>query len=419
VTSEILRDGRRDSPVDGPYAWFRLAVCVLLSTTASIGMWSVVVVLPYIQAEFGVDRASAAVPYTLTMVGFGLGNVIVGRLVDRFGIMWPILAAAGTLGAGFMLASTTTEIWQMAILQGALIGIGTSAGFGPLISNISHWFARRRGIAVAATASGNYIAGALWPTMLQASMAADGWRTTYFGIGILCIVIMVPLALLLRRALPPEEEAAGAAAGSGVRSGSEALALAPQITPRTLQILLMFAGVGCCVAMSMPQVHIVAYCADLGYGVARGAEMLSIMLAGGIVSRLLSGVLADYIGGVRTLLLGAVLQCLALFLFLPFDGLASLYIIAGLFGLSQGGIVPSYAIIVREYLPAREAGQRVGLVIMATLAGMAIGGWMSGWIFDATGSYDMAFVNGIAWNLLTITIMVLLLAQTRRLRTAG
>jgi MFS family permease len=255
--------------------------------------------------------------------------------------------------------------------------------------------------------------------MLQASMAADGWRTTYFGIGILCIVIMVPLALLLRRALPPEEEAAGAAAGSGVRSGSEALALAPQITPRTLQILLMFAGVGCCVAMSMPQVHIVAYCADLGYGVARGAEMLSIMLAGGIVSRLLSGVLADYIGGVRTLLLGAVLQCLALFLFLPFDGLASLYIIAGLFGLSQGGIVPSYAIIVREYLPAREAGQRVGLVIMATLAGMAIGGWMSGWIFDATGSYDMAFVNGIAWNLLTITIMVLLLAQTRRLRTAG
>jgi MFS family permease len=143
------------------------------------------------------------------------------------------------------------------------------------------------------------------------------------------------------------------------------------------------------------------------------------MLMGGIVSRLLSGFLADYIGGVRTLLLGSVLQCLALILFIPFDGLGSLYVIAALFGLSQGGIVPSYAIIVREYLPAREAGQRVGLVIMATLVGMALGGWMSGWIYDATGSYDAAFLNGIVWNLLNIAIMVLLLTQTRRLRTAA
>jgi len=413
VTSGNLRDDGHVSPVDGPYAWFRLAVCVLLSTTASIGMWSVVVALPYVQTEFGVDRASASLPYTLNMVGFGLGNFVVGRLVDRVGIMWPILAAAGALGAGFTLAAATTEIWQMAILQGALIGVGTSAGFGPLISNISHWFVRRRGIAVAATASGNYIAGALWPTMLQASMEAEGWRTTYAGIGILCVVVMAPLALLLRRALPPEPADVPVSAG---RTPAGYLAL--DMSPRTLQLLLMVAGVGCCVAMSMPQVHIVAYCADLGYGVARGAEMLSIMLAGGIVSRLLSGVLADYIGGVRTLLLGSVLQCLALLLFLPFDGLASLYVIAGLFGLSQGGIVPSYAIIVREYLPAREAGQRVGLVIMATLVGMALGGWMSGWIFDATGSYDMAFVNGIAWNLLNMAIMVLLLSQTRRPRTA-
>jgi MFS family permease len=163
----------------------------------------------------------------------------------------------------------------------------------------------------------------------------------------------------------------------------------------------------------MPQVHIVAYCADLGYGAARGAEMLSVMLAFGIVSRLISGVICDRIGGLRTLLLGSALQGVALILFLPFDSLVSLYVIAALFGLFQGGIVPSYAIIVREHFPASEAGSRVGLVIMCTLLGMALGGWMSGKLFDVTGSYAAAFVNGIAWNALNLFIAFFLLQRTR------
>jgi MFS family permease len=261
---------------------------------------------------------------------------------------------------------------------------------------------------VAATASGNYLAGAIWPTLLQAMSDAEGWRATYAAIGALCVVTMVPLAFLLRRAAPADGPAEAAAAARVA-----AMQGALDLSPRMLQAMLAVAGVGCCVAMSMPQVHLVAYCADLGYGVARGAEMLSLMLAGGIVSRLASGLLADVIGGVRTLLLGSVLQCLALILYLPFDGLMSLYVISLLFGLSQGGIVPSYAIIVREYLPAREAGERVGIIIMATLIGMALGGWMSGWIFDVTGSYHAAFLNGIAWNLLNIAIMATVLWRTR------
>jgi MFS family permease len=165
--------------------------------------------------------------------------------------------------------------------------------------------------------------------------------------------------------------------------------------------------------MSMPQVHIVAYCGDLGYGAARGAEMLSIMLAFGIVSRLLSGWICDRIGGLRTLLLGSFLQGVALLLFLPFDGLISLYVVSAMFGLFQGGIVPSYAIIVREYFAPREAGIRTGIVLMSTLLGMAIGGWVSGAIFDLTGSYRAAFLNGIAFNLLNLTIAVWLLRRSR------
>ena len=170
--------------------------------------------------------------------------------------------------------------------------------------------------------------------------------------------------------------------------------------------------------MSMPQVHIVAYCGDLGYGVARGAEMLSIMLGLGVVSRIASGFLADKIGGLGTLILGSMLQCMALLLYIPFDGLISLYVVSALFGLAQGGIVPSYAMIVRQYFPAREAGTRVSLVLMTTVVGMAIGGWMSGEIYDLTGSYQAAFMNGIAWNLLNMSIAFWLLIGTWRLKPA-
>ena len=180
------------------------------------------------------------------------------------------------------------------------------------------------------------------------------------------------------------------------------------------QALLCIAGIACCVAMAMPQVHIVAYCGDLGFGAARGAEMLSLMLACGIVSRLVSGAICDRIGGVRTLLLGSVLQGIALLLFLPFDSLVSLYVVSAMFGLFQGGLVPSYAIIVREHFPPAEAGARVGTVIMCTLFGMALGGWMSGKVFDLTGSYHAAFINGAAWNALNLSIALFLLWRVRK-----
>ena len=397
-------DSAATHDIDGRYAWTRLVVSVLVATIGSVGMWSIVVVLPMVQAEFGVDRADASLAYTTTMIGFAIGNVWFGRSVDRAGsIFLPLVAAAAALFAGFGLAATVSSIWLFALLQG-LVGFGASATFGPLIADLSHWFARRRGVAVAAAASGNYFAGAIWPLAMQLTLPGEGWRFTYAAIGIFCLVTMVPLALLLRRPSPHLDLPAAAPAARPSRT--------IDLSPRALQILLSIAGIGCCVAMSMPQVHIVAYCVDLGYGVARGSEMLSLMLVGGIVCRLATGFVADYIGGVKTLLIGSVAQCLALLAYIPFDGLASLYVVSFVFGLAQGGIVPSYAIIVREYLPAREAGQRVGLVIMATIVGMAVGGWMSGWIYDMTGSYAAAFWNGIAWNLLNIAIMAMILVRT-------
>jgi MFS family permease len=384
----------------------RLTAAVVLSTVGGVGMWSVVVALPAIQAEFGVDRAAASMPYTLTMLGFAAGGVVMGRLADRFGITVPIIVSTLTLGAGYIAVGNAATLWQVAIAHGLLIGFGCSATFGPLMADISHWFTRRRGIAVAIAAAGNYLAGTIWPPVVQHFIASDGWRATYIGIGLFCLATMLPLSLALRRRIG-EQHAAAASAEAARRQADLPL------SPRALQILLFIAGLSCCVAMSMPQVHIVAYCGDLGYGVARGADMLSLMLGFGIVSRVASGFIADRIGGVRTLLLGSVLQGTALFFYLFFDGLTSLYVISALFGLFQGGIVPSYAIIVREYFPSEQASTRVGLVIMATVLGMALGGWMSGAIFDLTGSYQAAFLNGLAWNLLNVSIATILLLRSR------
>src|SRR3978361_682253 len=192
-----------------------------------------------------------------------------------------------------------------------------------------------------------------------------------------------------------------------------------RLSTNTLTVLLCIASISCCVAMAMPQVHIVAYCGDLGYGVARGAEMLSLMMGFGIISRIGSGYLADKIGGIRTLLIGSMAQGFALLFYLFFDSLTSLYIISAMFGLFQGGIVPSYAIIVREAMPASEAATRVGIVIFASVFGMSFGGWISGVIFDATGSYAAAFLNGVAWNLVNITIMVSLLIRARGYQANG
>jgi MFS family permease len=323
-----------------------------------------------------------------------------GRIADRFGILLPLMVGTLVLGLGFIAAAFTSSYWQFVFAQAVLIGmLGSSATFGPLVADISLWFKRRRGIAVAVVASGNYLAGAIWPSALQSVIAAHGWRNAYIGIGVICIATLLPLALLLRR------RPAGGTQGLAEANPDSSHGAAPGY----LQGLLMFAGICCCVAMSMPQVHMIAYCGDLGYGPARGAEMLSIMLAMGVVSRLGSGLIADRIGGVGTLILGSTLQCLALIFYLPFDGLTSLYVVSAFFGLSQGGIDPSYALIVRQYFPARQAGMRVSLVLMSTVIGMAIGGWMSGEIFDLTGSYRAAFMNGIAWNLVNMAIAFWLL----------
>ncbi len=382
----------------------RLGLAVLIASIGAVGMWAVVVVLPTVQTEFSASRGAVSLATTMIFMGFGIGGIVTGRITDRFGIVAALALSIAFLGVSFVLAGLAATLWQFNAVY-FLIGLGTSATFAPLMAEASHWFERYRGLAVTIVASGNYVAGTIWPPLVNWGVQSIGWRSTHIAIGIFCAITMTVLLVVLRAII-----------GSG-GARDHANAPPPQVnlnlSANTLTVLLSIASISCCVAMAMPQVHIVAYCGDLGYGIASGAEMLSMMMGFGIISRIGSGFLADRIGGIRTLLIGSIAQGFALLFYLFFDSLTSLYMISAMFGLFQGGIVPSYAIIVRETMPAREAATRVGIVIFASVFGMSFGGWVSGVIFDATGSYAAAFANGLAWNVLNMSIVVGLLIRAR------
>jgi MFS family permease len=388
--------------IETSYSWTRLIASIALSTLGCVGMWSLVVALPAVQADFNAPRADATLPYALTTIGFMIGGVIVGRLADRFGILPPLAGGTILMSLGYVLTAFAPSLLVFAVVSGVTIGLGGAASFAPLVADASLWFDRHRGLAISLATAGSSLAGVVWPPIIQHFIAAVGWRQTHIGIGLFCLATMLPLSLVLMRR-PVFHKATRDAASTG--STYQTIGLAPNVT----QGLLAFAGLCCCVAMSMPQVHLVAYCGDLGYGPARGAEMLAVMLGFGVASRLIFGWVLNVIGGLPTLLLGSAMQAMALALYLPFDGLVSLYVVSAIFGLAQGGIVPSYAVIIRELFPAQEAGLRVSLAVSVTLAGMALGGWLAGAIYDWTGSYAAALVNGIAWNVMNMAIAAWLL----------
>ena len=383
--------------MDTASSWRRLTICSVIGLFINIGIWSVVVVLPEIEREFNSSRASSALPYTFTLAGFAIGNFVIGSIVDRIGIAKATIYASLLISSNFLLCSLSDSLLIITSSH-FFLGLGTAVGFGPLIADITHWFVKRRGIAVAIIASGNYLSGVVWSPLIGIMLSSFTWRDIYLSIAIVLPSVVIPFAFLLLNKT------------TKIKSDTENDFYANntklvKISGGRLQFLLGMAGIGCCIAMAMPQVHIVAYCVGLGFGATIGASMLSVMLASGIISRIMFGLCADRIGSLNTLILSSALQMISLIFFIPFDGMISLFVVSAIFGLSQGGIVPSYALVVRHFLPAREAGQRIGIVLMLTIFGMAIGGWMSGFIFDQTGSYKMAFLNGILWNIFNLGIL--------------
>ena len=388
---------------DSSQAWFRLAIIFTMSVIGTAGMWSVVIILPNIQSEFALDRAASTYPYVATMFGYGIGNVIIGRMLDRIGIKKPIIFALSLIVASYILSIFVRDVFFLSIIQ-FFLGFSAAAFFGPMMADISNYFYRRKGLAVSLVASGQHLCGAIWPFLIKDFLLDGDWRNAHLFIAIVCSILIPILFYLLGNKKPKID------LNQNLSSRREDInsKVKLSISNKRVQVLLMFAGVFCCVAMSMPQVHIVPLCIDNGYGLAVGTEILSFMLFAAVASRVIFGFLSDKIGPIQTLLLGSSLQAISLTMFLPFNSQLSLYIVAIFFGLSQGGIVPIYAVIISKFLPSNEVAERVGLLIFATIVGMSLGGWLSGEIYDFTKSYKLAFINGIFWNIINLCIMIYL-----------
>jgi len=390
----------------GIYPIVRLIAALLMMTLSGSAIYASVMILEPAALELKVGRGVSSLLFAMFQFGFAFGGIVMGRLADRVGIMMPAVIGSIAIPAGFFAASHSDSIVQIGISLGFLCGfLGTSFSFAPLIADISHWFTRQRGLAVGIVFSGSYIAGAIWPPVLQHYFDTQGWRETFSDLSLVILCTMLPLSAFLFRKSPRT--------ANKVMLENQADQRPLDMTPRKLQGLICAAGFGCCVAMAMPQIHIVPYVMDLGHPAIRGAQMLGLMLGFGIFSRIGSGWLSDHIGGLRTLLIGSALQVSVLIAFLTSDSLTFLYALSIAFGLSQGGIVPSYTMILRHFFPAGEAGWRISMSFLFTLAGMAFGGWIAGILYDLTGSYTAAFINAIVFNIVNLFIAVNLLRRDR------
>ncbi|HLT01784.1 MAG TPA: MFS transporter [Geminicoccaceae bacterium] len=390
--------------IERPYGWVVAFASMAMMAVGAGATYLVVVALKPIAAEFGWPRAVPSLCYSLALLGAGLGGLFWGKVSDRVGMVRPALLGGCMVALGAWLASSADGVFTLYIAHGLFIGfLGNGVFVAPLLANITRWFDRRVGMAVAVVATGQSMAGAVWPPILRYLTDAYGWRQAFSTYAAIALLMLLPLGLALRA---PPRSTTGSSRIGGDGSG-RVLGW-----PANMVIgVLCLAIVGCCVAMSMPMVHIIAYATDLGHPGARAAEMLAVLLAAAVVSRLVAGWVADRIGGLWTLLIGSTGQVLMLIGFTLVQSLIGLYLVAALFGLVYGGIVPCYAIIVRELFPLGQVGWRIGIVFLFGTIGMALGGWLGGQIFDLTGSYHSAFLVGVVFNLGNLALVAALLLR--------
>ena len=391
-----------------------LVASLLFMIIGTGSVYFLVVALKLISTEFNWPRAVPSFAYALQYFGAGFGGIVMGYILDKVGMGIPALIGATMIGLGAIMTSYVSSPWHLYVIYGVLMGfLGRSALFSPLTANITRWFENNKGKAVGIVGSGQAISGAIWPPIFQYSFEIVGWRETAFWYGVFVLISMLPLVLILRKS--PNKKQDSVVDKPVIQTIKQNGAI-PSIglTPLKMQIILSIASIGCCVAMSLPLAHLVAHMSDIGFGSGHGARLISLMLmAAGFSSFFGVGFLGDKFGGLQALFIFSIIQALFLGLLSVVDSLFAIYASAILFGIGYGGILPCYPLIVREYLPAEQAGRRTAVVVFCGGAGMALGGWMGGVIFDATGSYAMAFWIGVGFNLFNLIIVGNLISRNK------
>ena len=412
---------RLATALDANYRFLVLFASVALMLLGTGSMFAIVVALKPIAQDFDWPRTVPSIAFSLLYVGGGTGGILMGHWMDRSGMGWPALVGAVMVGCGAILVSTITRSWQLFLIYGGMLGfLGHAAFFSPLMANIIRWFEHRRGTAVGLVTAGHSLAGMIWPPIFSYFNHSIGWRATYLWFGIFALCTMVPLSLIMRRRPPAPPAPLATAAPDVGRPAAPVAGGRAALSPKTLQRVLALAIVGCCIAMSLPLGHLVAHVSDLGHPAARAAEVLSVALTGSLISRLtVLGPVANRFGGLVSVFTFSALQTVGLALLVFFDGLLALYLIAFLFGFGYGGIVPSYPLVIRESLPVHDGGRRTAIVLLFGAIGMAIGGWLGGFVHDVLGSYTPAFLIGVAFNLGNLAVIGTLIHLSRRATAPG
>jgi MFS family permease len=412
------------NPLSDPAVRQRTTVLVASLLFILIGTGSIyfiVIALKLIADDFGWPRAVPSIAYALQYGGAGVGGIFMGWCLDRRGMAIPATVGASMIGLGGILTSYVSSPLELYLIYGVMLGFfGRSTLFAPLTANITRWFEHNRSFAVGVVGSGQGFAGMIWPQTFHHVIAAVGWRQAALYYGIFALATLLPLALILRRRPPTAAPRRLAAkAYDSFDAPVSSVPRRPALSPRAVQVALSIAAIGCCVAMSLPLAHIVSHVSDLNYDPARGAEILSLMLACSALASFFGvGYLGSRFGGLRAIFVFSSGQALLLAALAFVESLPGLYVAAALFGLGYGGILPCYPVIVRELLPAIEAGRRTGIVLLFAGAGMALGSWLGGAVFDATGTYRTAFLIGVAFNAGNLAIIASLIARTPRFRPA-
>ena len=400
----------REPKLDGGQAWVIAIASLLLVSFGMGGMMSLSVSLKDLSAEFDWPRSVPSLAYAFFMLGIGSAGVIMGRWMDRAGIGPPLLVAALIIPSAALTVAHVTTAWQLYIVYGVMFGfLGTGVLFICLLTNATRWFKRNRGLAVALVASGQSVGGAIWPRLIEFGNAEIGWRATFTVFGFGAFLVMLPLVFVINRKPPVEP-----ATASGALRGNGGITLRDNLP----QIVLCAAILCCCVTMAMPLLHMAAHVSDVGYTLRRGAEVLSFILIASFVGRIGMGWLTDRIGALKSMLLGSVLQAIGTAVFVVTDSLSGIYAGAIFFGLGFGGLVPMYAVALRDIYPANQAGWRFGTIFIFGALGMALGGQVAGVIFDLTGSYQLAFALGFVFNVFNLALLVCVMTMTRRPRPA-
>lgn len=387
--------------IETTYGWVIVIASLAIHTISEGGPILLFVALKDIAHDMEVPRAVPSFAYSLMMMGTGVGGLLMGWWMDKSGIIRPVLFGGVSIALGCYLISMSDSPTSLYLSNGILLGLfGKSALMAPLVANVTRWFDKRRGLAVSIIASGQGLAGALWPPVAREMTAQFGWRESYWYLSIFMAATILPIALLLR-----DKKLDGEPAGPVTQSDEKGNLLIFGYKPYQVQALLWVAVMGCCIAMAMPIVHLVSHATDLGHDKATAAKMLSTLFFVGFFSRIGFGMLSDKIGAINTLVIGSACQATMLIVFSFVESEMALYAAAALFGFGFAGIMPCYPLILRMWFPVSQLGWRVAAQFLFAALGMAIGGWAGGVVFDLTGSYSQAFLLGASVNLINLIVV--------------